>query len=423
MDKEAELKAAKRIALLFLLAAAAVFLVASVLPPNVWTGGAKAVAEAAMVGALADWFAVVALFRRVPIPIVSAHTNIIPHNKDRIADNLAVFVRDKFLDPSSLVALIRKHDPAALLTAWLGRAENHAALGGYAVRLATGVLEVADDERIRRFLHDALHAALAKVDLTSTLADIVDTLTRDGRHQQLLDAVLRQLIAFLQNEEHRAGIARGIVGWLKSEHPKKEKLLPTEWISEHAADILADALDKILRQASENPEHELRRYVDEAVQRLSQQLKTSEALRAKGERIKAYLRDEPAFNDYIGQLWGDFRAWLKADLERPDSRLQQQAAAMGRWLGRELADHPSLRASLNEHLGQMARAMAPDFAAFLTRHISDTVKNWQPDDMSRLIELNIGKDLQYIRINGTIVGGFIGLLLYCSSLLIAALTH
>jgi uncharacterized membrane-anchored protein YjiN (DUF445 family) len=114
-------------------------------------------------------------------------------------------------------------------------------------------------------------------------------------------------------------------------------------------------------------------------------------------------------------MWGELRAWLKRDLQRADSALHARVAAMGQWVGRELANDPALRQSLNDHLEDAARSMAPDFARFLTRHISDTVKNWDSREMSRQIELNIGKDLQYIRINGTIVGGFIGLLLYASS--------
>lgn len=123
-DKALELKRSKRRALWLLLAAVAVFVTTIFLPRGPWIDGVKAVAEAAMVGALADWFAVVALFRRVPIPFVSRHTEIIPQNKDKIADNLAVFVREKFLGPDALAAQIRQHDPAQRLGAWLGEPAN-----------------------------------------------------------------------------------------------------------------------------------------------------------------------------------------------------------------------------------------------------------------------------------------------------------
>src|ERR1700758_4188795 len=138
MDKTTELKKAKRTPLLLLLAAACVFVVTAFLPRGLWVDGIKAVAEAAMVGALADWFAVAALFRRVPIPLVSGHTAIIPRNKHKIADNLAHFVQDKFLDVPSLVGLIRRHDPAQTVTVWLSEPANTARLGDYVVRLTGG---------------------------------------------------------------------------------------------------------------------------------------------------------------------------------------------------------------------------------------------------------------------------------------------
>jgi uncharacterized membrane-anchored protein YjiN (DUF445 family) len=141
----------------------------------------------------------------------------------------------------------------------------------------------------------------------------------------------------------------------------------------------------------------------------------------RGAEFKRYLRDGETLNSYIKDLWGQLRAWLKQDLARSDSTMHAKAVAMGKWVGDELAQNAQLRKSLNEHMEDAARAMAPDFAQFLTRHISDTVKNWDSHEMSRQIELNIGKDLQYIRINGTMVGGFVGFVLYGSSYLIDVL--
>ncbi|MCC8395243.1 DUF445 domain-containing protein [Paraburkholderia sp. MMS20-SJTR3] len=421
MDKSIELKKAKRTPLLLLLAAACVFVVTAFLPRGLWIDGIKAVAEAAMVGALADWFAVAALFRRVPIPLASAHTAIIPRNKHKIADNLARFVQDKFLDVPSLVGLIRRHDPAQTITAWLGEPANTARLGDYVVRLTGGILDVVDDARIQSFIRGALRDVLAKVDLSQSVGSILDTLTRDGRHQQLLDTAIEQVIALLREEPSREFIAARIVDWIKSEYPTLEKILPTALLGERGADAIAGAANRALAQIAENPAHELRERFDAAVQKLIAKLKTDPAFIAQGEALKHYLVEGDAFSAYVKDMWGDLRAWLKRDLRSDDSVLHARVAAMGQWVGRELANDPALRQSLNDHLEEAARAMAPDFAHFLTRHISDTVKNWDSREMSRQIELNIGKDLQYIRINGTLVGGFIGLLLYLSSLLLELL--
>lgn len=415
MNKAIELTKAKRTPLLLLLAAACIFVVTAFMPRGFWVDGIKAIAEAAMVGALADWFAVAALFRRVPIPVVSAHTAIIPRNKHKIADNLAVFVQDKFLDVPSLVGLIQKHDPARSITGWLTQPANTARLGDYVVKLTGGILELTDDVRIQVFIKDALRGVLARVDLSQSMGAILDTLTRDGRHQELLDAGIDQVVALLRKPEAREFIAERIVDWVKSEYPTMEKILPSAWLGEKGAEAIAKAVNRMLEQISENPTHVFRQKFDETTHKLIVRLKSDPAFLQKGEELKRYLMEGEAFSSYIKDMWGELRAWLKRDLQSSESALHARVAAMGQWVGRELARDPALRQSLNDHLEEAARAMAPDFAKFLTRHISDTVKNWDSHEMSRQIELNIGKDLQYIRINGTIVGGFIGLLLYASS--------
>ncbi|KVD21998.1 DUF445 domain-containing protein [Burkholderia ubonensis] len=415
-DKALELNRSKRRALSLLLVAVAVFVTTIFLPRGIWIDGIKAVAEAAMVGALADWFAVVALFRRVPIPFASRHTEIIPQNKDKIADNLAVFVREKFLGPDALAAQIRQHDPAQKLGAWLGEPANTDALGSYATKLMSFALDMTDDARIQSFVHDAFRALVDKVDLSQSAGAILDTLTKDGRHQALLDDAIGQVTNLLDQPENRAVIAAYIVDWLKSQYPTVEKILPTNWLGENGAELIANAVNRVLEQVAADPEHELRQRFDATVVELVERLKYDPVFIEKGEEIKRYIRDGDAFNTYLKDLWDQLRAWLKADLARADSTLHRQAATLGGWLGARLAESPALRASLNEHVEKAVYEMAPDFADFLMRHIRDTVRNWDAREMSRQIELNIGKDLQYIRINGTLVGGLIGLGLYLVSL-------
>ncbi|CAN0627052.1 DUF445 domain-containing protein YjiN [Burkholderia multivorans] len=414
-DKALELHRSKRRALSFLLVAVAVFVTTIFLPRGVWVDGIKAVAEAAMVGALADWFAVVALFRRVPIPFVSRHTEIIPQNKDKIADNLATFVREKFLSPDALAEQIRRHDPAHRIGAWLSEPVNTETLGRYVTKLMGFTLDMTDDSRIQAFFRDAFRALIGKIDLSQSMGAILDMLTKDGRHQALLNDGIAQIVDVLGKPENRSVIAAYIVDWLKSQYPTVEKILPTNWLGENGAELLANAVSRVLQQIAEDPEHELRQRFDETVARLIERLKHDPLFIEKGEEIKRYLRDGDAFNDYVKDLWDQLRAWLKADLERADSMLFRQAASLGGWLGARLAQSVTLRASLNEHVEKGVHEITPDFAAFLTRHIRDTVRNWDARDMSRQIELNIGKDLQYIRINGTMVGGLIGLGLYLVS--------
>ncbi|MTD27818.1 DUF445 domain-containing protein [Erwinia sorbitola] len=421
MDKERELVQAKRLPLL-LLAGAALLFIATVLwplywPPNPWVAGLKAVAEASMVGALADWFAVSALFRHVPIPLAGRHTAIIPRNKDRIADNLALFVQDKFLNTDSLLALIRRHNPAQMIAHWLNHPDNAARLSGMVLKTIRGFLDLADDRRIQGFMRRAIHKAIDKVDLSQSAAMILESLTKNNRHQQLLDDALAQILQLVNKPGTHEFIAQQVVSWLKREHPLKEKMLPSEWLGEKSAELAADAVQSILTEIEHDDGHQLRQGFNRAVQRMITRLRNDPEMAEKAEEIKAYLKQDETLNSYIGQLWNDLRAWLKEDLNHPDSVLHAKVSAAGQWLGETLMQDEPLRNSLNQHMEEAASNVAPEFSAFLSRHISDTVKSWDAKDMSHQVELNIGKDLQRIRINGTLVGGVIGLILYLLSLL------
>jgi uncharacterized membrane-anchored protein YjiN (DUF445 family) len=415
MTKETELKNAKRLALSLLAAATAVFLVTSLLPKGFWVNGVKAVSEAAMVGALADWFAVVALFKKVPIPFISAHTNIIPNNKNKIADNLAIFVEEKFLHPAALSELILKNDPATNVAEWLAQPANRRILSAALLKLIPEMLNVADDARIQALVRDALHAAIAKLDLSQSFGGLLEGLTKDGRHQELLDDSIDTLIGVINRDSSREMIAGLIADWLRREHAAMQLVLPTGWLSEHGAAMIANTLKNIMENVAADKEHKLRRKFDETMQKFVVRLKSDPAFIAKGEELKAYLRDGDAFNTYIKELWGGVRAWLQNEINAAGSKVNDGILNMSGWLSEELLGHPEMRKSLNEHLAGIAMTVTPAFSRFLTTHISDTVKSWDEKDMSRQIELNIGKDLQYIRVNGTLVGGLIGLLLYASS--------
>jgi uncharacterized membrane-anchored protein YjiN (DUF445 family) len=419
MTKEHELNKAKTHALLLLLGATAVFVVTVFLPRSGWVDALKAISEAALVGGLADWFAVTALFTRIPtpFPFITAHTAIIPNNKNKIADNLGVFIQDKFLDVPSIVALIKKHDPAQKMADWLATPAHATQLGRYVAQLLAGVLDFVEDARIQKFIRQALQAVFDKIDLSKSMGVILGQLTQNGRHQELLDGGIAQLVKLLQEPETSRFISQKIIEWLKRRHPLKEKILPSEWLGEHGATLMANALQELLAVVAKDPAHQLRANFDGVVQRLLVRLASDPAFLEKGDEIKRYLQNDPQVNGYIHALWGELRCWLKTDLSSSTSVLQRHMTAAGQWVGRTLAQDTALRDALNRHLEEAARQMAPDFAQYLTRHISDTVKHWDATDMSRQIELNIGKDLQAIRINGTLVGGLIGGLLYGFSLL------
>ena len=421
MEKQTELRRAKLIALGFFVGAAALFVLSLLLPQTWWTGLLRAFSEAAMVGALADWFAVVALFKRVPIPLVQRHTAIIPNNKDKIADNLALFVREKFLDTDSIVGLIRRHDPMQKVADWLVQPANSELMGGHLVRAAAFTLDFIEDAAVQNFIRRGVHTMVNSVDLSKSTGTILESLTRGRRHQELLDEGIRQLAHLLDNADTQDYIAQGIVEWLKEDYAFIEKMLPSDMIGRKGADIAVRLAAGVLNKVAADPEHPLRHRFDDYVAGFIERLKGDAAFTAKADEIKRYLLEDETLNSYLKSLWDELKGWLKRDLQSEDSTLRRRIVAMGAWIGKVLGEDPALRQSLHDNLEAAARGVAPEFAGFLTRHIADTVKQWDDREMSAQIELNIGKDLQYIRINGTIVGGMIGVILYLLSHLPALL--
>lgn len=414
LDREAELRRKQYLALSCLVAAMVVFIVTVFLPPTLGVRLLKAGAEAAMVGGLADWFAVVALFRR-PLGLPIPHTEIIPSSKDRIADNLADFVREKFLHPQALTELIRRSDPARRFSSWLAEPINARRVGRHTADLVGGWLDLVDDRRIQAFISDAVRTVLGKLDFSQALGAVLEMLTQGGRHQQLLDAVLKSVSEKLQQPEFRSKVAERVVDWLKENHKWKQMVLPTEQIGNAIAENGSKGLEHFLKEVAESPKHELREAFDTALRTLVVKLKTDEEFRSKGEEIKAYVQNNPELTDYARSLWATLRDWLSNDLEAGSSQLQQHVERMGLWLGQKLVQDEELRTSINDHMESLASTAAPQFADFLTSHISDTVRKWDERDMSHQIELSIGPDLQYIRISGTVVGCVIGVLLFLVS--------
>ena len=414
-DQAAALQRTKRLALAFLLGVALVFAFTSWAPRSLGMDCLKAIAEAAMVGALADWFAVRALFRRVPIPFIARHTAIIPRNKDRIGANLAAFVRDKFLDADSLVALLRRHDLVGHLAQWLVVPENARLLGQQVARLVVAALDMVQDRQIEHFIQKAARTLIGQIDLSRTLATVLGALTHNGRHQALLDEALAKLIDALHEPDNRTLIARTIVRWLKKEHPLKEKMLPTDWLGDKGAAMIAHALESVLAEVAANPQHQLRGKFDDAVQNLIERLQNDPDWAQKADEVRRYLQTDATLGQYVQELWRGMRAALQRDLADEHSAVARNVRAMGQWLGQSLAQDAALRQALNARIEGWVQGLAPEVSQFVAQHIQDTVQRWDAQEMSALIELNIGKDLQYIRINGTVVGGLIGLVLFAVS--------
>jgi len=414
-NHEALLRRAKWQASGLLMIVVAVFAITYAFPRGLAVDCVRAVAEAAMVGALADWFAVSALFWRIPLPWLQRHTDIIARNKDRIGGNLSEFVRDEFLDAPSLVTMIRRHDPADMLAQWLTAPDNAGLLGRQVARLALAALDTVEDAKIQAFLNQALRALIDRLDLSRSMGAALGALTHNGRHQALLDDLLGRLGAMLQSTETRTFIADTLVQWIKREHPLKQKVLPTDWLSSKGAGAIAHAIESLLEEVAKDPQHQLRDTLDATVQRLVQRLQSDPEWARRGEEIRLYLQNDVTLGAYVQELWDGVRAGLHRDLRDEQSEVSRKVASMGQWLGMSLAGDAALRVRLNVRLELWAAQWAPDVAQSVAEHIRATVQRWDAQEMAHLVELHIGRDLQYIRINGTVVGGLIGLVLFTLS--------
>lgn len=413
-DQVAQLAHAKTNALVLLCIMGCALVLSLTMPPGLFADALRTTSEAAIVGGLADWFAVSALFRPLPVPVIGRDTDVIARKKDEIGDQLAAFVQEKFLDPDSLAALIRRHDLAAGLAGWLTQEENTRRLGHFVVKCVAGSLHLVEEERVQQLLKDASRTLLARVDLSRGAAEVLDTLTEGGRHQQLLDQMIATLLRLLASGRTREVLAEKIVEWLRTEHYRKQLVLPTEWIGEKGSELIARELGRYLDEVRNDPGHGVRAVFDAQVALLVERLKGDPALRARAEEIKAWLLNDEDLGRYAAQLWGTFSRWLHRSVADEASGLHRNLMAAGGWLGQELAADPVLRSTLNAQIEAAARSAAPEFSAYLTTHIRDTVRAWDAREMASQVELSIGPQLQKIRVNGTIVGGAIGLVLFAA---------
>lgn len=383
----------------------------------------RAFCEAATVGALADWFAVVALFRH-PLGVPLPHTAIIPNKKERIGDSLAVFVRDHFLAPETLLEKLKLFDLAARLGAWLAEPAQRERLGAGLRQTALQGLDLLDDKAVKAALTDSLRGYLLRWNAAGTASEILNLLTRDGRHQVLLDEALRQLGGYIGDEAVKQRISAMMVRYASREWPTLLKVVgavtSVDELSGRLADRLARALLEEMQAVLEEPGHPLRRDYEAWVADYVRRLGSDPALAEQVDAMKQRLLAHGQVQAYIDGVWADIMALLRADLAAPDSAIGRHLEKALAGFGERLRDDDSLRDALNEHILSNAAKLADRLRDGVTEHISRTVRNWDERQLVQELERSVGSDLQYIRFSGTLVGGLIGLALHALVLLMAA---
>src|SRR5206468_12308648 len=212
-----------------------------------------------------------------------------------------------------ILKLIQRHDPAQKVADWLVKPENAERLGSYLVRVGAWALDFIEDAAVQNFVRRAVHTMIQGVDLSKTAGAILEGVTRNGRHQALLDEGIGQLAKLLANEETQAFIAQGIVDWLRDEYAFMERMLPSEMIGRKGADLTVKLASGILERVSADPAHPLRQRFDEFTRDFIERLKVDPEFIEKGEDVKRYLIGDETLNGYLGSLWGDLKQWLKDD--------------------------------------------------------------------------------------------------------------
>jgi uncharacterized membrane-anchored protein YjiN (DUF445 family) len=373
-------------------------------------GYVAAFAEAAMVGAMADWFAVVALFRH-PLGLPIPHTAIIPANKDRIGENLATFICANFLSTEQVLAKLRELDPARRLASWLaapGHAEAMAEHLAAAIAYAMGAL---DDERVRAFFRSTVLARLGQVDVARLAGRLLDILTAEQRHQQLLDGVLKQLAHMLDDQTLKDQVAEVIAAEVKY-----LRFVGLDNVAgRYATEKMVSGVVRLVGEMGDDAAHPLRRRFDDFVASLIGRLKEDPDLRVRGDALKAELLAHPALSAYLHGLWSEMIEWVQGDLGRADSSLRAQAVLGVRSLGDKLLADAPMRSWINEQIRSAAPRWIERYREDIRLYIIARVGDWNAAEMTRELERNIGRDLQFIRINGTVVGGLVGLLIYSVS--------
>lgn len=408
-DPAAAYRRMKRVATGLFLAMTALFVVAKWFEPNhMAIAFVRAFAEAAMVGALADWFAVTALFRR-PLGLPIPHTAIVPRSKDRIGQGLGRFISRNFLQPEQVERRLRDIDLAGRFAAWLSDKDR-------AMRVARGLaaamprmLGLLNDGKIAGWLQGVVAERLRGADVATVLADGLDTLTRGGRHKPIVDLIIfhADLTVHSQEGEFRRRVSER-TDWL----PKLFQ------IDAAASDSLLTAIKDTLKAAAKDPTHPVRERIDDALAHLARDLRHDPNLRDQLRRWTQDIADHSAVRNWVGQIWGDLKTNLKAPSEAESARLSAAiAGGLEDLVAAILRDH-ALRDSLNQRLKVWAVELADAQGESVGAMVADTIKGWDARTVVEQIENAVGRDLQYIRVSGTLIGGTVGLVIHTVSMLV-----
>jgi uncharacterized membrane-anchored protein YjiN (DUF445 family) len=405
-------------ATVLLLLMAALFLAARHLEPidPAW-GFLRAFTEAAMVGGLADWFAVTALFRR-PLGLPIPHTAIIPENKDRIADTMAAFLKSNFLTPQVVARRLKGLNVAHAAGQYLANPRSgEGRLSGGAASLIADVLESLDQEKLGGLVKSALRTRIERLALAPLLGNLLAAMIAEGRHMPLIESLIRRAAEAIEANED---LLRAMI------HDKANTLMRWTGLDERLATGILEGLYKLLAETVVVEDHPLRRKIEEGIESLAHALVHDPDMHARVEAMKREVLANPAFAAWLDGLWERGRAQLlravrghgqsgrdqsgkgKSSSSNPNGQIGESLAE----LGRALQQDGRLQVLVNRFSRRTLVGVATRYGENIVRLVSETVRRWDARTVTDRIEGAVGRDLQFIRINGTLVGGLVGVAIH-----------
>jgi uncharacterized membrane-anchored protein YjiN (DUF445 family) len=412
--RAAELRRVKALATLVLAGTLALFVTAkALLPLHPMFGFVAAFAEAATIGGLADWYAVVALFRR-PLGLPIPHTAIIQSNQHRIADKLGEFIELHFLEAVPVEAKLRQIDFASFIAEWLRNRKRSADLARFTLRLLPEAVSATETSGLMTFITRRITTQLQSIDLAPLAAGTLRAFVSEGRHQGLLDDILRAVHESLTEPQTMAMVREKI----RSELPTLLKLYRAD---KYLVKKIVASATAFFEEVRSDPKHPFRGEFDRMVLTFVDKLGSDRAYADRIDGLKRDLLARPELGDLARNIWSNTRSFIERSASGETQVLQHHLTRMFMEAGEALAGDSELGAEINQGLVAVLRSFIADQKSGVSSFISDQVKGWDMGQLISLIEINIGKDLQYIRFNGSLIGGLAGLSLYTIEFLLRLL--
>src|SRR5688500_17534170 len=371
-------------------------------------GYVKAFAEAAMVGGLADWFAVTALSRH-PLGLPIPHTAIIPRNKDRIGEALASFLKENFLIAAVVARRMRNIDIAGAAGRFLRAPEGEGTrIRHGASRLIADIFEGLDDERLGGIVKGAISSRIKAMEVSPVLGHALASAINEDRHIPMLEAAIRWTARTLDSNEP---LIRQMV------KKRASWVLKLAGLDTKLADSIMEGLRKLTVEMSTDPAHPVRRKIEEALAQLANDLQTRPETRARVEAMKEELLANKSVSLWLDTLWQKGREAIIRAARNPDAAMAGKLGEVLKSMGATLEGDPRIRRAINQFARRAVAGMAASYGSSIVKLVSETIRSWDARTITARLEAAVGRDLQYIRINGTLVGGLVGVTLHALDML------